>query len=204
MLVILLNGAPGSGKDTVSRMIVTDDPLGDEFDTVLDWKFAAPLKAGAHLLLGQRQHHAAFEEQKDQPLDEFFGLTPRQFYIALSEQFMKKMFGPTVFGMIAARRMKAHAGANTLITFSDCGFVDEVREMFPILQPGDKVALIRVFRPNTSFTGDSRSHIEPVDITRHAQHPQLFFKTLENDGSLGDLADKVATLLEEIYAWYKA
>ena len=201
MLVILLNGAPGAGKDTVANL-VQQDPICERFDNVLNWKFAAPLKMGAHILLGLRQHIGAYEDTKDQKLGDFFGKTPREVYIALSETFMKPLFGQNVFGKVAANRLKELAGSDTVVTFSDCGFVDEVKEIFPILRPQDKVALIRIRRPGKTFENDSRSYLEPEAITHHTVHPQLFFAVLPNDGTLGELNDALAPLLEEIYAWY--
>src|SRR5690349_14966217 len=85
--LLLVNGPPRSGKDTVGAILREFFP-GSIYET----KMAKALKERTHALYnlldpetGRALRHDAFELVKDQPRDEFRGLTPRRAYIAVSE-----------------------------------------------------------------------------------------------------------------------
>ncbi len=83
--IILVNGPPRSGKDTIGQLLCQRLPL------VLD-KFARKLKEAAHALYGMPElPHDHFEACKDTPLEQFFGKSPRQVYIAVSETYFKPL-----------------------------------------------------------------------------------------------------------------
>jgi hypothetical protein len=63
-------------------------------------------------------------QQKDLPCGDFFGMSPREAYIALSEEFLKKITGPAALGYINRKLMTRMQGARIFV-FSDGGFVPE-------------------------------------------------------------------------------
>lgn len=181
MKIILLNGPPRAGKDTISDIIAHEYGCGSA-----QLKFAQALKEGVHALLGLRDEfdfplaHDAFEDRKDEPLDEFFGLTPRAFYIEASENLMKPVAGNTAFGRILARRIEALEEAQPeVVLVSDSGFRAEAEELVNRFG-ADAITLVRVRREGHDFTGDSRSYINLSD---------LGVETLDvwNDGDVEDL-----------------
>jgi len=148
---IFLNGPPRSGKDTAARLLCELLPLS------VHTKFAKALKEGTHALLGLPLVHDAFEHCKNEPISEFFGLSPREFYIQVSETFMKPLRGEEVFGEILLRSTESF-GAQYIVV-SNCGFHSETK---PIINKVgmSNCCLIRLHRKGCNFSGDSRSHIQ--------------------------------------------
>ena len=84
-------------------------------------------------------------------------MTLRQFYIHVSENVMKPLFGIDIFGRLAVEYIKNTT--QKITTISDSGFPDEampVVEHFGL----DNVFLIRIHRNGCDFQGDSRSYID--------------------------------------------
>lgn len=188
--VILLNGPPGSGKDLsgiiLRNMLQFKKPNGDlaspPFRPVT-MKFADPLKQAAHALFGipfscehyEKEHG---NEWKNKPQVEFYGRTPREVYISLSEEFVKEKFDTSFFGRVAFRRVKLDKQNNVFI-FTDSGFVDEA---VPIISAFgiDNVLLIELSRDGCSFANDSRGY---VGSQLDAKYPgKLKRVRLPNDG----------------------
>lgn len=125
-------------------------------------KFAGPLKMAVHTLLGIPQSTEFFEKEfgnewKERESNLFFGKTPRQEYIALSEEYAKLRYGSQLFGKVAVRRMMYSNMQNTFI-FSDSGFADEA---VPVINhcKVENVLLIELERDGCNFSNDSRSYI---------------------------------------------
>ncbi len=151
MNIILLNGPPGSGKDWAGLALLP-------YQAQHLYKFATVLKDAMHTLLGMSLAPTdMFEDDKNTPNPVFFGLSPRQAYIALSENFAKPTFGPSFFGQILLRKLISCRYDCVAIT--DCGFEAEIA---PIVERfGQKsILLLRCHRPGHSFAGDSRSYVE--------------------------------------------
>lgn len=192
--IILLNGPPRSGKDTIAREI---ERIGeDEMRGVVHClKFAQPLKVAAHAALNLMSDGGdaplpadAFEDDKDRPLQAFFGLSPRQFYIQFSEVWMKPLFGHDIYGGLAARTVSRIDAikTNRLCVFSDSGFASEARVLIEKFGP-DRILLVRLHRPGTSFAGDSRSYLKI---------PELDHRTVDMDNvETGDPAAIARSLI---------
>lgn len=165
--VILLNGPPGSGKDTAANF------LKSRLLHPRLRKFATHVKEGTHAILGLVDHHHRplphdhFESSKNLSLPEFYGMTPRQAYIWFSEEVMKPKFGKAVFGAIEARKIVAEESPqdyyHALYIFSDSGFADEAREIVKLVG-AENVFLFNIHRAGCTFAGDSRSYITHEDI----------------------------------------
>lgn len=185
MKIVLLNGPPRCGKDTVGNMMARMIPGA--------WveKFAAPLKAMTVAAIREMMEPGSaprlYENEKDSPdIPEFRGVTPRQAYIQMSESWAKKLWGPGFFGELLVERLSAACNfPPPAIIVTDCGFLPEVQEVLDAF-PGD-VELIHIVRPGCSFDGDSRDYVFPANLSPF---------TLFNDGGLNALRTNVAELLE--------
>jgi len=171
--IILINGPPRSGKDTVGQI------LRLHFHATVD-KFARVLKEKAHTLYGMGTlAHGAYESKKEDPLPVFLGKTPREVYIALSETYYKPLHGIDIFGKLLWQDIRNVDG---IIAITDSGFEPEARYL--IDQVGaENVRLIRVYRPGCDFSGDSRSYIN--------LGPEVGTFDLVNDGTLQGLEHEV-------------
>ncbi len=170
--VVFLNGPPRSGKDTIGR-IITDAVPGARAV-----KFAHALKVATHALFaglqgrqvdldkhgyGVGNFHELHEDDvyefcKGDPRDEFFGKTPREAYIAVSELLCKPVFGQQFFGRLLADEIGRNPGV-PVWAITDSGFADEA---VPIIQAvgRENCTLVRVRRSDCTFAGDSRSYID--------------------------------------------
>lgn len=173
--IIVFNGPPRSGKDTAVEAVMADELLVDFAPMHL--KFAEPLKRAVHALIGQAQVPLEqFSEQKDSYIDDFFGFTPRQLYIAMSEEFAKPKFGPQYFGLVAIKQIEHfirnldflaltpdHTPKVPLILVSDCGFKEE---LLPLVRcfGASNILMVHVHREGCTFNNDSRSYVKAGDI----------------------------------------
>lgn len=189
--IILLNGPPRSGKDTVGRMLVRMLAHNGEA-LAFAYKFATELKDMTHRLFATHTADPeAFESVKDRPSDKFMGLSPRKAYIAVSERLMKPMLGDEIFGRLLADRLQTDWGFTQrpiYFPITDSGFESEARVLVDRFGAGN-VLLVRIHRPGTSFDGDSRSYINVPGV--HAIE-------LHNGGTLADLERAVQPLARAI------
>lgn len=156
--VILFNGPPRSGKDTAADTAV--ELLGRR---ALKMKFADAVKAGTHVSYGISDVRPDyFELVKDEPCEDFFGLTPRQAYIHHSETYMKPLHGQDVFGRIMVKRMQSMPAEIAVV--SDSGFIAEAKPVIDLVG-AENVFLVRIHRVGCDFRNDSRSYIELKGVT---------------------------------------
>ena len=173
--IILFNGPPGCGKDTAAK-IVSKHLCNLNYE----YKMALPLKEACHKLLGLQGNLEDLEPLKEVPIkflvkqdfnhwpsmklvNENSEMTLRQFYIHVSENMMKPMFGDDIFGRLAVENLRQCHTA--VATVSDTGFE---KEALPIIEyfGAEHVCLIRLHRPGKTFAGDSRNYVElPVGLS---------------------------------------
>lgn len=154
--IILFNAPPGAGKDHAAQYIVKNYA-----GACLD-KFARVLKERTHALYGfPERSWSYYENCKDEPHNDFMGITPRQAYINVSEKYFKPMHGEKVFGEILARELDKYEW--NLLVISDSGFKPEA-EVLIDKYGSNNITLVRIHREGHTFDGDSRSYIElPVE-----------------------------------------
>lgn len=146
MRIIALNGPPRSGKDTAAKL------LG-----IPVFKFASILKRSAHAMYGLDVPVDFFEDRKDQRCPEFYGLTPRNIYIEVSERYFKPVHGNDFFGTVLA---EALARSNhEAVAISDSGFDIE---LIPLIERfgENSITVVRLHRDGCSFRGDSRNYVK--------------------------------------------
>ena len=187
--VVMFNGPPRSGKDAGAYVVM------EEFQHVKHLRFSDALKRMATGFLKSqgvtdaRCHELLYNPRtKDEPAPEFFGDTPRQFQIWLSEQCLKKQYGDYVFGRLVANRITEESSPRFVI--SDSGFKSEV-EALVMAYPGMDYLFIRVHRPGHEFTNDSRSYFEPPK--------GVLVADIINDGTLWKYRDKVRCLVKDFF-----
>lgn len=176
MRVTLLNGPPRSGKDYAGELIATAPAalgLAAGPKVHVD-KFARRLKESAHALYGifvglRPAPHDHFENRKDAALPHFFGRSPREVYIALSERHMKAMHGRGIFGRLLAEDLEAEFPSRGSgleldeLIVTDSGFREEAEALLEHLRPSS-CRLVRLRREGCTFDGDSRSYLDLSDL----------------------------------------
>lgn len=151
MAIVVLNAPPASGKDTIANLLVKSHG----FRKV---EFKQRIYDIANAILGdsfvQFKKDLANRETKEAPKDYLGGLSPRQFLIKISEDWIKPVFGEDYFGVAAAEA--AAKNIQHHVVFSDGGFADEI---LPLRELGVPVVVIRLRRAGYDFGSDSRSYL---------------------------------------------
>jgi hypothetical protein len=182
--IVLLNGPPGSGKDSLGNYIAERTWGGKVY------KFADAVKRGTHALYGMADvNRDFFEQTKETPNPLFDGLTPRQAYIHYSEKVVKPIFGPQWFGKMFVRQVTKNNTKLALVT--DSGFWNEIE---PVIEAFGKenVLLVRIHADSRgkSFAGDSRNYVH----THMLKSIDLY-----NDGLLKPFLTEG---LKQVWRWY--
>lgn len=168
MRILLLNGPPRCGKDTLGKLVRSYYPH------VSLASFAEPLKRMAWRMGGVPYSRTLAEQVKDQPQECFWGKTPRETYIAISEMLCKPFFGQGFFGTLAVEDLKRRQelGEGPFL-FTDSGFVAETEPL--VKEFGARnVRLLHMERAGCNFLSDSRSWIDVPGVWR---------EKIRNDGS---------------------
>jgi len=151
MKILLLNGPPGCGKDTIAKMLLGLVP------GALHRKFSSEVKRRTHKLMGFDVPDDWFEKFKDEPSNAFEGVSPRAAYIQFSEAFAKPLWGPSIFGTWALKNLLETTDKHTpLVVFSDSGFREEALVLWE--EYGKEVIRTTIWRDGCSFDKDSRSY----------------------------------------------
>tara|TARA_R110000803_G_scaffold20201_20_gene52310 strand:- start:314 stop:973 length:660 start_codon:yes stop_codon:yes gene_type:complete len=208
MNLLLINGPSRCGKDTLADMIC-ENTDGSQIVSMAD-----PLKRATHRLYEAFNRQRAlgypadfFETCKDDPNDFFFGLSPRQAYIAVSEIYAKTMHGQSFFGEIFAKEVQEAPKNARLIICSDAGFMDEA--LPPVELVGiENVTVVHLSRKGCRFPNAGQTWRETLaycirralpffhymkEIRDSRQHVEIDgARTLEisNDCTLAELDEK--------------
>lgn len=150
-MIIILNGPPGCGKDTIANALRDGHGFAstcfkyDLYKEVASY-YGLPLRA-----VTSRNEDRALKEVPWRD-----GLSVRQMLIHVSEQVCKPTHGRDYFGLLAAGRLAQLKEASPLarVVFSDGGFIEEVEAI-------EGAVVVRLNRHGFSFTGDSRSYLYP-------------------------------------------
>jgi hypothetical protein len=158
--IILFNGPPRCGKDTAARACLEAEDLNGYFR--IFERMSRPLKRSFAGLAGANfdrfDNLEYFEEHKEDPWTPL-GVSYRQFQIDMSEKFMKKCYGDSVFGRLFIQRVQRKQHVDAVAFVPDCGFDTE----YTTLVNGfgsENVLVVKIYRPGTDFKSDSRNYLK--------------------------------------------
>ena len=179
MTLILLNGPPRSGKDTVANMLCSMLPETSH------WKLSGELKARTHAVYGvDRRDPEEFERTKDQPSLLFLGLSPRQAYIEMHERYLKPVHGPRILGELLLKNiMRSFPLEETEnIVVSDAGDVEQCMPLVEAWRPKNTI-LVHLNREGCTWDNRVRFTLSGVRTV-----------TLENSCDLPTLRSKLQAM----------
>lgn len=161
--IIILNGPPRSGKDTLAEHLRKTAP------SVIHGKFADELKTITHRFYDvPNQEPNAYEDVKDIPTEDFLGYSPRQAYINISQYFIKIFHSEDFFGMKLAETIKNYEKCfgedyGVVYVISDGGFAEECKPLIETFG-ADKISIIQIHRDGCNFKNDSRSYFQLENV----------------------------------------
>lgn len=180
--IILLNGPPGSGKDTLGPV------LARAYGGLTLNKFSAPIKAAVCDLFDMKP--ADIEQYKDAPTPILQGRSYRQLQIDLGT-WARHTYGEEMFALLAARRFMRNWKRNYRgAVFTDLGFPIEAQVLSELL-PSRRMVITRVIRAGTTFANDSRGY---VDGERFGV-PTF---DIHNDGTPEETVDTIKRVIQDI------
>lgn len=186
MKIILVNGAPRSGKDTIGQIIQS------VYDRAYVTKFAKALKERAHFLMGavdgegRALPHDHFEAVKDEPLNMLGNRSWRQVYIWLSEEVIKPRLGERYWGApVRDEIASAMENGHDVFVVTDSGFRPEAEVLIDYFG-ADQVMIVQVCRQGCTFDADSRAYVNipGIDTLR-----------VDNDGTVEELSRTIHSAL---------
>lgn len=184
--VIILNGPPNSGKDTIGEAIMEllrrdhnckfSDIYHGQFKKVLLEILSTTLRISEHSLMQIYNNR----ELKDTPLAIFGGHSIREAMISISEDYIKPIFGKDYIGRMELSQIRI--GKPKFAIYTDGGFIDEIRPLFA--DPLIELHIVQIHRDGCSFAGDSRGYLTGPEVC-HCIYE------LQNNGSIKGAAESV-------------
>lgn len=151
--VIILNGPPGSGKDTLA-----DHMVENYRSCTAHMRFKTALNRIVCAIYGitDKMLESIAATEKEVPSEIFKGLSLREAQIFVSEEIIKPNYGKHFFGKALVSEVLSSPVNNIFV--SDGGFYEEIE---PILERKEDINLIlvRLFRDGHDFSRDSRNYL---------------------------------------------
>ena len=199
MQVVLLNGPPKSGKDTIADALV--QAVGPLWS--VNYKLSSVLKATARVMfsLSDTQYNA-LERPENKDKKGHVGLSNkkswREILISLSEDYIKPTYGENFFGLATVKALSTFSKCGYSHVFiSDSGFKEEA-ETLVTMCPTCNFTLARLHRDGTDFNNDSRSYWpNQTDIETHAV-PLMNEIAVFNEGTVDQAVIDILSRLERV------
>jgi len=176
--IILLNGPPGCGKDTIANMLV------EKYNGV-NLKFTQPIRNAVCGLLGIKD--SELDAIKNNPIVEGLQYTIRDLFIDIGERLVKPNLSKDWFGTTLLNTINTQYANIELIVISDLGFIKEFEVLYNNLKDSYYIEIWKIYRPNTSFKKDSRNYIDPVD--------DVIVRNISNNGNVKCLQQLIDSIL---------
>lgn len=188
--VIILNGPPNSGKDTIGEALMEllrrdhdvkfSEIYHGQFKKVLLEILSTTLRISESTLM----HIYNNRELKETPLAIFGGHSIREAMISISEDYIKPIFGKDYMGRMELSQIRIAKPKYAIYT--DGGFIDEIR---PLLNdPSIELYIVQLYRDGCSFAGDSRGLLTGPEIA-HCLYG------VTNNGSIAECANLIIKTL---------
>lgn len=153
-LVIILNGPPLSGKDTIGRSIINRLGWGH-----LEFKRELYKVAGAISGMSTERFEALHNADKCCSHKRLGDMSTREYLIWASECVTKPRHGTGVFGLRAAEAVAS--SDHSILVATDGGFGPEVDAVAKVAD----VIVVQIERDGRTFAGDSRKYVGTSDFT---------------------------------------
>ena len=177
--VILLNAPALTGKDYAARYLklATGGDVKEFKSRIFD--IAIAMTGLSHTEFFTIYNN---REKKEKPHTKFFGKSPREFMIWISEDVCKPEFGQDYFGVVASRGISVIKGA----IFSDSGFPIEVAPIAEVVGASN-VYVVRFTRGGIKFeSNDSRDFLKECECPHGVN-----FLDLTNDGTIEEFCNVI-------------
>ena len=158
--VVILNGPPGSGKDTLAEILASETSLTkmafkDELYEITAKYFGVPYDELVERASDRLLKETGWDRLVLDVVDNYsWMLTPREALIFVSERVYKPAHGEDYFGRAAVSRCIDRKAYH--VVFSDGGFTSETE----IIQKNcENLYIFHLVRDGFTFEGDSRDYV---------------------------------------------
>lgn len=155
--IIFLNAPKGAGKDTIAKAMNALSGIQEMSFKEPMFKIAAAM-TGLSLATFMKLYED--REKKENPCEEFLGMSARNLLISISEEFCKPKFGIDYFGKMAVKKMNSSHFIRTGYVFSDSGFLSEILPIAEMYGASNCFVVQFVGQGSESFDGDSRDWVD--------------------------------------------
>lgn len=178
--VVFFNGPPRCGKSFGADCMRSFVQINAVYMQPRTLDFAEPLKKAAHALFDAFHSWDYYDTkegmaQKSLACGDFLGMSPREAYISLSEDYLKPKFGEEALGYILRKRIVRYNGTN-FFAVSNCGFLPELSPIVDLVGQRN-VMIVEVHSAHRTFDEDSRGY---VGDAAKAEWPHITVKKLPN------------------------
>lgn len=192
--IIILNSPPKAGKNTIADYLSTNHGLYHE---CLKNELYRIISHILNMSLEEVIYYCNHVELKELPNKLFGNISPRQYLIELSENFMKKIHGKDVLGIRLANNMSIAAFEICGYVLSDGGYGGTIEELLPVVNKFgvDNILVVRVHRDGCTFVNDTRKYLLDDHLSSYGIKSIDYFNNFKNIDELHSDLDK---LIKEI------